>query len=204
MTVSPEKELADLLNDIAHCTLCSGKIPAPNPVVRASVSAKILIIGQAPGTKVHASGIPWDDASGIRLRNWMGIDAADFYDESSIAIVPMGFCYPGKGKSGDLPPRAECAPAWHPQLTALLPSVKCTLLIGAYAQNHYSNCIHTALTERVKGWSDYAPRTFMLPHPSPRNLGWFKQNPWFDREVVPALKQQVAFVLGKPPISLDS
>lgn len=194
------KKLSNLLSDIGHCTRCSGLIPSPKPVVRASITAKILIIGQAPGAKVHASGIPWDDASGTRLRAWMGISSADFYNESHVAIAPMGFCYPGKGESGDLPPSPECAPTWHEQLLSMLPAVQCTLLIGTYAQNYYANSAHRTLTERVENWRSFAPNTFMLPHPSPRNLAWFQRNPWFNRDVIPALQEQISTVLQQRPI----
>ncbi len=164
-------------------------------MLRASSTAKILVIGQAPGTKVHASGVPWDDASGKRLRNWMGIDDELFYDESIIAIVPMGFCYPGKGNSGDLPPRTECAPAWHNKVLELLPSISCTLLIGQYAQNYYLQSKHKTLTDRVRHWKDFAPRYFVLPHPSPRNQIWLKRNNWFEQETVPALQESIKSIL---------
>jgi uracil-DNA glycosylase len=202
MTSSTDEKLTQLLAGIRQCTLCSKNIPAPRPIVQASASASILIIGQAPGAKAHASGKPFDDASGARLRQWMGIDTADFYDEALVSIIPMGFCYPGKGKSGDLPPRAECAPTWHTQLLPLLVSAKCTLLVGAYAQNRYGDSAHSTLTARVKDWRRCGPKTFMLPHPSPRNVAWFKRNPWFDHEVVPALRHQVAKALNKPATSL--
>jgi len=157
-------------------------------VVRAARSARILLVGQAPGTRVHASGIPWDDASGERLRSWMNTGSEQFYDESRIAIMPMGFCYPGKGKSGDLPPQRECAPTWHNKLLAQLPDIECTLLIGSYAQQHYLQDDYKTLTERVRQWRDLAPACFVLPHPSPRNQLWLRRNPWFEEEVIPVLR----------------
>ncbi|MDD9890597.1 MAG: uracil-DNA glycosylase family protein [Gammaproteobacteria bacterium] len=188
-------DLTSLLTEIRSCQLCKDSIPEPRPVLRASASAKILVIGQAPGTKVHASGIPWDDASGKRLRAWMGIDDEAFYDESRIAIVPMGLCYPGKGKSGDLPPRPECAPAWHRAVFSFLPNIQCTLLIGQYAQNYYLESKHKSLTDRVRDWKKFAADRFVLPHPSPRNQLWLRKNPWFEAETVPALQQAIKAIL---------
>lgn len=188
-------ELQPLLTEIATCQTCKGLIPQPNPVLRASSESRILIIGQAPGTKVHASGIPWNDASGNRLRSWMGIEDESFYDVTKVAIVPMGFCYPGKGKSGDLPPRPECAPQWHKPLLKHLDNVGCTLLIGQYAQKYYLEDKYKTLTERVEHWQKFAPKFFVLPHPSPRNQMWLKRNPWFDKEVVPQLKKVISLLL---------
>lgn len=184
-----------VLREVRNCQLCVSEIPEPRPVLRAAASAKILIIGQAPGTKVHASGIPWNDASGKRLREWMAIDKETFYDESKIAIVPMGFCYPGKGNGGDLPPRPECAPAWHDKVISLLPNIKCTLLIGMYAQNYYLDTEHENLTERVMSWREFAPEIFTLPHPSPRNQLWLRRNDWFEEETVPALQETIQQIL---------
>ena len=163
----------------------------PRPVVRASASARLLIIGQAPGTRVHASGTPWDDPSGDRLRDWLGMDREQFYDESRLAIVPMGFCYPGKGKSGDLPPRPECAPLWHEAILARMPSIELVLLVGGYAQIHYLGKSSETLTQRVQRWRDFGPRYIPIPHPSPRNTLWLKRNPWFEEEVVPELRRRV-------------
>ena len=187
-----------LLKDIRACRLCEDKLPlGPRPVLRASTTAKLLIVGQAPGTLVHGSGVPWDDASGVRLREWLRVDKSAFYDEKKIAIVPMGFCYPGRGASGDLPPRPECARTWHPRLLPLLENVELALLIGHYAQQHFlGDARKKSLTDTVRAWSEYAPRFFPLPHPSPRNIGWFMHNPWFDAEVVPALRERVARVLA--------
>ncbi len=184
--------LEDLLKHIAQCTICEEHLShSPRPVLSANAQAKILIIGQAPGTKVHASGIPWDDASGRRLRQWLNVDTDTFYDNKQIAIMPMGFCYPGKGRSGDLPPRPECAPQWHQQVLAHLPNIQLTLLIGQYAQRYYLNDSFPTLTENVQRWKDHLPHYFALPHPSPRNQIWLKKHPWFTDEVVPALQQRV-------------
>lgn len=184
--------LVELLSKISKCSYCSGLPLGPRPVLSAESSAKILIIGQAPGTKVHATGVPWDDPSGDRLRAWMGINKSQFYDTSRIAIVPMGFCYPGRGKSGDLPPRPECAPKWHSQVLAQLPNIELTLLIGQYAQSYYLNDHFKTLTERVKNWEFFIPDGVLpLVHPSPRNQGWLQKNPWFEREFVPFLKSKI-------------
>lgn len=164
-------------------------------MVRAQSSARLMIIGQAPGTRVHASGIPWDDASGKRLRQWLNLSAEDFYNEQKVAIMPMGLCYPGKGKSGDLPPRPECAPQWHQPLLSHLPEVRLTLLIGQYAQQYYLPGKVSTLTQRVQRWREYAPDYFPLVHPSPRNQLWLRKNPWFEQEVVPALQKRVAELL---------
>ncbi len=158
----------------------------------------MLIVGQAPGTKVHASGIPWDDASGKRLRDWLGVTPEIFYDEAQFAIVPMGFCYPGRGKGGDNPPRPECAPQWHERVRGYLPNVKLTLLIGSYALAHYlGNTRKATLGETVRAWHDYVDQGFLpLVHPSPRNQMWLRRNPWFEAEIVPYLREQVVIALG--------
>jgi uracil-DNA glycosylase len=185
--------LTHLLQEIRRCRHCEASLPlGPNPVLRASPTAKLVIVGQAPGTKVHASGVPWDDQSGVRLRQWLCMEREQFYDESRIAIVPMGFCYPGRGKSGDLPPPAQCAPLWHERLFAHMPAVELVLLVGSYAQEYYLGRSTQNLAERVRRWSDFAPHFFPLPHPSPRNTLWLKRNPWFEEEVVPALRERVA------------
>lgn len=191
--------LAELLQQIRACTLCAAHLPlGPRPVLRAASSARLLLIGQAPGTRVHASGVPWDDASGERLRAWMRIDRETFYDESRIAIMPMGFCYPGRGRGGDLPPRPECAPQWHEQVRAQLPRVELTLLIGQYAQARYLGVDAVSLEHRVRAWRDHLVRGFLpLPHPSPRNTLWLRKRPWFEDEVVPALRE-VLRNLGLP------
>lgn len=184
--------LNSLLGAVRNCDVCADKmLPTPNPVLRASASARLLIIGQAPGTKVHASGIPWDDLSGDRLRSWLGMEKEDFYSEQLVAIVPMGFCYPGKGKSGDLPPRPECAPKWHQAILDQLPQIQLTLLIGQYAQKYYLQKQFTSLTECVQQWERFLPEYFVLPHPSPRNQIWLKKNPWFTSSVVPKLRHKI-------------
>jgi uracil-DNA glycosylase len=187
--------LDKLLVDIRACQICAADLPlGPRPVLRAHAAARILIIGQAPGTRVHESGIPWNDKSGDRLRDWMAVDPDTFYDESRIAIVPMGFCYPGVlPKGGDKPPRPECAPAWHEALLGHLPAVELTLLAGQYAQAHYlGKRRQKTLTDTVRAWRDYGPEIIPLPHPSWRTAGWQKRQPWFDVEVLPELRRRVA------------
>ncbi len=159
-------------------------------------SARILVAAQAPGRKVHASGLPFDDASGERLRDWLGVTRETFYDPTQLAILPMGFCYPGTGKSGDLPPRLECAPAWRAKLLAHLPQLELSLVIGQYAQAYHLPGKHASLTALVHDWRAFWPRTVPLPHPSPRNNIWLKRNPWFGEELLPALRGRVAEVLG--------
>ena len=184
-----------LVHEIRKCQLCAGEIPQPRPILRVANSAKLLIIGQAPGSKVHTSGIPWNDASGQRLRQWMDVSAEQFYDQKNIAIMPMGFCYPGKGDGGDLPPRPECAPKWHDSILARLGNIQCTLLIGMYAQNYYLDTDHENLTARVRSWQMFAPAIYVLPHPSPRNQLWLRKNDWFEAETVPALRETLRQVL---------
>lgn len=186
-----------LLDDVRGCTVCQKSLPHKvRPVLSALPSAKILVIGQAPGKKVHDTGIPWNDPSGNRLREWMDIDRDVFYDESRIAIVPMGFCYPGKGKSGDLPPRPECAPLWHKDLLSQMPNIKFTLLIGQYSQGYYLPNKKNTLTETVKAWKEYLPQYLPLPHPSPRNFIWLNKNKWFEKEVTTYLRKKVKSILG--------
>jgi len=182
--------LPALLEEIRGCRLCAAQLPlGPHPVLRASASARLLIVGQAPGTKVHASG--------QRLRSWLALEPAPFYDETRIAIVPMGFCYPGKAGGGDAPPRPECRATWHPRLLPLLGEVRLTLLIGQYAQAYFlGERRKSTLTDTVRAWCEYAPQYIPLPHPSPRNVGWFKTNPWFEAETVPALRALVREALA--------
>lgn len=185
-----------LLSEIRNCTICKGFLPnAPKPIIQVSITSQIVIIGQAPGQKVQNSGIPWDDASGNNLREWLGIDKQTFYNEKVFALIPMGFCFPGTGKSGDLPPRPECAPHWHQQVLRAMTDVKLTLLIGQYAQNYYlkSSCKQT-LTETVKNYKEYLPRFLPLPHPSPRNNIWQKKNSWFKENVIPSLQNKITFI----------
>ncbi|WP_136482257.1 uracil-DNA glycosylase family protein [Cognatitamlana onchidii] len=186
-----------LLEEIKQCTICKSYLPlGPRPVVSAHPDSKIVIIGQAPGTKVHTSGIPWDDASGKQLRKWLDVSVDDFYDVTKFAIIPMGFCYPGKGKTGDLPPRPECAPQWHKPLFHELKHVELVILIGTYAQKYYlQKQAKKTLTETVKSYNEYLPKYLPLPHPSPRNRFWLTKNPWFDVEVLPELRRRVKGVI---------
>jgi uracil-DNA glycosylase len=189
--------LDTLLTAIRDCRVCESHLPlGSRPVLQAGETARILIVGQAPGARVHATGIPWDDPSGDRLRNWMGISADAFYDRAQVAIMPMGFCYPGRGKGGDSPPRPECAQLWHESLLARLPAIELTLLVGSYAQRHFlGRRCKTSLTETVRSWTDYAPDYFPLPHPSPRNQPWLARNQWLERDLVPALRIRVRALL---------
>jgi uracil-DNA glycosylase family 4 len=166
------------------------------PVVTGSVNSRIVIIGQAPGLAVHNTGIPWNDKSGENLRAWMNVSREDFYDVNKFAIIPMGFCYPGRGKSGDLPPRKECAPLWHKKLFDNMPDVKLILLIGKYAQNYYlKNRAKSSLTDTVKNYKEYLPEYFVLPHPSPLNNIWQKRNEWFKQEVIPDIKDIIRTII---------
>ena len=187
------KKLDSLLREIRRCSVCAAHLPlGPRPILSAHGSACILIIGQAPGKRAHERGIPWDDLSGDRLREWMGVSKEQFYDRRKIAVVPMGFCYPGTGKSGDLPPRKECAELWHERLISMMPSIKLTLVLSQYAQSYYLRDRRKgSLTETVKAWKEYRPAILPLPHPSPRNNIWLKKNPWFQEEVIPYLKRRV-------------
>jgi uracil-DNA glycosylase len=188
----------NLLQQIRDCKACEKYLElGVNPVISASVKSRIVIIGQAPGRKVHDSGIPWNDKSGDNLRNWLGVDKTTFYDPRKIALIPMGFCYPGKGRSGDLPPRPECAPLWHQQLLAKMPDVQLTLLVGQYAQEYYlADTIKENLTASVKNFRLYLPGYFLLPHPSPRNNIWQAKNKWFAVKVLPELKKRVSNILS--------
>lgn len=189
-----------LINDVRTCTLCAEHLPlGPRPVFQLHESARILVAGQAPGKRVHETGIPFNDPNGDRLRMWLGISRETFYDARQIAILPMAFCYPGTGKSGDLPPRPECAAAWRAALLARLQNIKLTLLLGQYAQAYHlpkeGKGEGASLTETVRAWRKYWPRIVPLPHPSPRNNLWLKRNPWFEQELIPVLRAHVSEIL---------
>ena len=190
-------EIDGLLQEIRRCELCVPHLElGANPVVSFSANSRILIVGQAPGTVVHRTGVPWNDKSGNNLRNWLGVEDDQFYNPDLFGIVPMGFCYPGKGKSGDLPPRIECAPLWHTRILNELRQVELTLLIGQYAQGYYlGDQKLKTLTKTVQNFEAYLPKYFVLPHPSPRNNIWMKKNPWFKELVLPKLKVTIARVL---------
>src|SRR6185295_389755 len=184
---SRSEVLAELLAKVRACSACTGALPlGPRPILQLSASATILVASQAPGLKVHQSGVPFSDASGDRLRDWMGLSSDEFYDERTVAIVPMGFCYPGRRNGGDAPPRMECAHLWRNQLLQLLPNVRLTLLVGSYAQRHVLG--PGAITPRVKNFRAYLPAYFPLPHPSWRSRIWEGRNPWFREDVLPALR----------------
>ncbi|KAB2318244.1 uracil-DNA glycosylase family protein [Betaproteobacteria bacterium SCN1] len=195
---SAPETLDALAARVRACTVCAPHLPhAPRPVLRVSPGARLLIVGQAPGRRVHETGIPWNDPSGDLLRQWLGVTRDVFYDETRIAIVPTGLCYPGTVKGSDLPPRPECAPLWHPPLRAAMPNIELTLLIGAWAQAYYLRERRgRTLTDTVRAWCDFAPAFLPLPHPSPRNRLWLKRNPWFDAEVIPMLRERVGHLLA--------
>jgi len=185
--------MKNLLTEIHQCKICLPELKdGANPVVAAHQNSKIAIIGQAPGSIVHRTGIPWNDKSGERLRQWLNVEETIFYNPEIFAIVPMGFCYPGRGKSGDLPPRKECAPLWHERLFDKMPDLELILLIGSYAQAYYlKDQKKRTLTETVSCYEEYLPRYFPLPHPSPRNNIWLKKNEWFEKDLVPILQEQI-------------
>jgi len=191
-------DIESLFAKARACTLCAEVLPhGCRPVMRGTPSSRLLIVGQAPGARVHASGIPWNDPSGDRLRRWLDMGRDAFYDESRIAVVPMGLCYPGTApKGGDYPPRPECAPLWHPPLLDALSGVRLTLLIGQYAQARYLGAKRKgSMTETVAAWREYGPAFLPLPHPSWRNTAWLNRNPWFHEELVPVLRRRVAEAL---------
>jgi uracil-DNA glycosylase len=194
-------DLAELLAEIRACRVCAEFLSlGPRPIVQAGRGARILIIGQAPGRKVHESGVPWDDDSGDRLRDWAGLDRRAFYDPEQVAHMPSGFCYPGKGKSGDLPPRPECAPLWHDRLGAQLPNIRLTLLVGHYAQARYlPRPLRPSMTEAVRNHAKAPDGRFPLPHPSWRSRIWMGRNPWFEGEVLPVLRARVRDALDQKP-----
>jgi len=192
------RSLDRLLEEIRACRICEAHLPlGPRPTLQAGAGARLLIVGQAPGTRVHATGIPFNDPSGDRLRRWLGVDRPVFYDRERIALVPAGFCYPGKGSGGDLPPRPECAPAWQEKVRRHMPKIGLTLLVGQYAQAHYlGGRRKETLAATARAYREYLPAFWPIPHPSPRNLLWLKRNPWFEAEIVPALQAEVRRRLG--------
>ncbi len=198
MSAKEYRTLETLLTAVRDCRACEAHLPlGPRPVLRAGASARILVVGQAPGLRVHTTGIPWDDASGERLRAWMGVDEDVFYDGSRVAIIPMGYCYPGRGNGGDRPPRRECAVLWLDHLLAKLPRIELTLLVGQYAQHHFlTSRRKPSLAETAKAWREYGPQYIPLPHPSPRNQPWFKRHAWFEEQLVPMLQSRVKTVLA--------
>jgi uracil-DNA glycosylase len=191
-------KLDALVGEIRACRACAGALPhAPNPVIWVHPAARVLIAGQAPGRRVHESGIPWNDPSGDRLRDWMGLDRDAFYNRRNVAVAAMGFCYPGTVNGADLPPRRECAPLWRPRLLPLLKTVRLTLLVGGYAHKYHLGAqTKSTLGETVRAWSDYPANVMPLPHPSWRNTGWLKRNPWFAAELLPVLRRRVKAALG--------
>ncbi len=190
--------LNGLLTDIRACTVCADSLDhEPRPVVQVGSNARIVIIGQAPGRRVHESGVPWNDPSGDKLRTWLNLSEAEFYDPDMVAIVPMGFCYPGSAKSGDKPPRPECAPLWHEPLLSHLPDDRLEVVIGMYAQKRYIADRAKTLTETVRQWEQYLPRQIVMPHPSPRNQHWLTKNPWFEAETLPAVQDRIDEMLGR-------
>lgn len=196
--MTTQVELDALLREVRACTVCAPHLPlGPRPVVRGAVTARLMIVSQAPGTKVHETGLSFNDRSGDVLRSWLGIDRDAFYDESRIAILPMGFCYPGRGKGGgDLPPRKECAPLWQARLRAAYPNIRLTVLAGSYAITHHlGGRAKPTMGETVRAWRDYLPEFLPLPHPSWRNVLWLRKNPWFEAELAPALRERVQSLL---------
>ena len=192
-------QFIQLVEEISRCTLCAEHLPlGPRPVIQADPAARILIVGQAPGTAVHKTGIPFNDPSGDRLRSWLGVDRDTFYNPKKFALVPMGFCYPGKGKGGDLPPRKECAPAWRDRLLGQLDNIELTIVMGRYALDWHLNIPSSqTLSAVVANWQQYWPRTLPLPHPSPRNTQWLQKHPWVEDDIIPELQQRIRTLLNK-------
>ncbi|MCW5557891.1 MAG: uracil-DNA glycosylase family protein [Verrucomicrobiae bacterium] len=188
---------------IRACTACAEHLPhRPRPIFSCHEQSRILIVGQAPGRHVHESGVPWQDASGRQLRLWLGVSEEEFYDPKRFALMSLGFCYPGRGPAGDLPPRSECAPLWHPPLLAAMPEIRLILLVGQYAQKYYlPETSGSTLTENVRRFREFLPRYFPLPHPSPRNRRWIANNPWCERDLLPELRKKIRACLGNADIS---
>lgn len=190
------RSLNHLLAEVRRCTVCAEHLEhGPRPIVQVGSDARIIIIGQAPGRRVHESGVPWDDPSGRTLRRWLGLTDEQFYDPDIVALVPMGFCYPGKAPSGDKPPRTECAPLWHDRVLDHLPSERLDVIIGMYAQKRYVPERKSTLTDTVADWASHLPGRIVLPHPSPRNQHWLTKNPWFEADTLPAVRRRIADVL---------
>ena len=191
--------LESLLSAVRACRVCEAHLPwGPRPVLQAAATARILIVGQAPGARVHRTGVPWDDPSGERLRDWMGVSTDVFHDDSRVAIIPMGYCYPGRGNGGDLPPRPECAQLWLQPLLTKLPLIELTLLVGQHAQRHFlGKRRKESLAETMKAWAEYGPRYIPLPHPSPRNTPWLQRNPEFERHLLPELRRRIQSALAR-------
>ncbi len=191
--------MLNLLKEIRACRVCETKLPlGPRPIVQGDSSARLLIVGQAPGLIVHQTGIPWHDASGARLREWLGLKTEDLYDPKLIAIIPIGFCYPGRAKSGDAPPRKECYELWHKPISSYLKNIRLTLLVGNFAQTKYLKTEAKAnanATETIRHWRNFLPNYVPLPHPSPRNNIWLHKNPWFEKEVVPDVRKIVKTIV---------
>lgn len=199
MVTGRDRRLSSLLVEVRACTACAAQLPlGPRPTLQAGSSAKIVIIGQAPGAKVHASGIPWHDQSGRTLRSWLEMPSAEFYDPQLVALIPMGFCYPGSTRSGDKPPRPECAPLWHERILALLPPDRLTILIGSYAHRRYMPDDSGTLTASVSRWAEFLPSRIVLPHPSPRNRRFLTDNPWFESETIPGLRARIEEIRQGP------
>jgi uracil-DNA glycosylase len=193
--IADRSAYAGLMAEVGACTVCAAHLPlGPRPVLRGLPSARLLVVSQAPGTRVHETGLSFNDRSGDRLRHWLGIDGDTFYDESRVAVLPMGMCYPGRfPQGGDQPPRAECAPLWHARILAAWPEIALTLLVGSYAIDYYlDGCRKPSMTETVRAWRDYLPKYFPLPHPSWRTTGWERRNAWFGEEVLPEVRRRVA------------
>ncbi len=197
MSTRRQESFTSLVKRVRECTICADVLPlGPRPVFQVHPQARILIVGQAPGRRVHETGIPFNDPSGDRLRQWTGLTREQFYDERQVALLPMGFCYPGTGKSGDLPPRPECAATWREKLLSTLPHLQLTLVIGQYAHAWHLPEAKGNLTDTVRQWRQYWPQVIPLPHPSPRNNLWLRRNPWMEQELIPALQKRVAEILN--------